>query len=596
MSQAGGFSVMYTFFANARRLGDNFLARKIGLFAEKNKLPYYHGDCLNSVKLKRDPAQKTSISNILNKAFSKVENLVQDKVVCGRNFELLTDLKGIYKAEAEKMFDDKNIPFKDAYLYRLSKKIKERFKNQVEIKSINNNRQFQIVVPEGSNLAILPPEQLGEEYFCDKAAEILRLKCLNVKVEKLPPDLTTKDIIRGECPEIDPMVPKFFQKVLCGNNSRANHNANNLRKAQFMSEDLIYNVHRGRVKPARQLTTGIVLNNLTSSRKIVTIANKLGVSCSYNVVEGVQTAMAYNISKSGRVCPPEILLRDDRKVVVAFDNFDRFVDSKKCAGKETLHDTVGIIAQITLPSDPDYPLAEEDAIEIGKPVGRNYFLASNSSSEDSTDSESDSDSEVCSEEFEDPQEKNELDVSGDFDESGNHENEGGIDSSHDVYESNRMHNYDNTSHVAEINQNYVTDGVRIEKSGEITYPAIDKNGRFHRRYEFVQDVVEEEILRPLQINKHYLSRRRKIIYYDIPDHMAEIHTLDRLWILSHYCFIKTTPAWVGFNCKIYSDYVPIRRIGYLKSLNEPPTKISVIKKPLIQACKFKKSLGKSISK
>ena len=39
---------------------------------------------------------------------------------------------------------------------------------------------------------------------------------------------------------------------------------------------------------------------------------------------------------------------------LAFVNFDRFIDSKRTADKETLHDIVGVISQICYPQDDDY--------------------------------------------------------------------------------------------------------------------------------------------------------------------------------------------------------------------------------------------------
>ncbi|KAL3265545.1 hypothetical protein HHI36_009750 [Cryptolaemus montrouzieri] len=44
-----------------------------------------------------------------------------------------------------------------------------------------------------------------------------------------------------------------------------------------------------------------------------------------------------------QVCPPDIILNPSLCTGVAFDNFDRYVDTLN--GKETLHDTVGIIYQ-----------------------------------------------------------------------------------------------------------------------------------------------------------------------------------------------------------------------------------------------------------
>ncbi|KAG8330800.1 hypothetical protein J6590_054919 [Homalodisca vitripennis] len=46
---------------------------------------------------------------------------------------------------------------------------------------------------------------------------------------------------------------------------------------------------------------------------------------------------------------------------MAFDNYDRFVDTK--TGKDTLHDTVGIMYQDIIPKDDNVEEEEEEEIE-----------------------------------------------------------------------------------------------------------------------------------------------------------------------------------------------------------------------------------------
>lgn len=50
----------------------------------------------------------------------------------------------------------------------------------------------------------------------------------------------------------------------------------------------------------------------------------------------------------------EIILNPNRTTCLAFNNFDRFIDSKTTAKKETLLNTVRIISQICDPHDNDY--------------------------------------------------------------------------------------------------------------------------------------------------------------------------------------------------------------------------------------------------
>ncbi|GFW31675.1 uncharacterized protein TNCV_4683471 [Trichonephila clavipes] len=65
---------------------------------------------------------------------------------------------------------------------------------------------------------------------------------------------------------------------------------------------------------------GMTLKSLTSSRKIIDIINRYGHCISYQGIEELET-----------------------ETTVAYDNFDCFVETTN--GKDTLHDTVGIIYQ-----------------------------------------------------------------------------------------------------------------------------------------------------------------------------------------------------------------------------------------------------------
>lgn len=95
------------------------------------------------------------------------------------------------------------------------------------------------------------------------------------------------------------------------------------------------------------------MKSKTHSRRNLDVFNKLAQSCSYNVTEAIVTSLASTICSYGRICPPEIILERNRRTCLAFNNFDRFVDCKTTAGKETLHYTVGI-SQICYTRDNDY--------------------------------------------------------------------------------------------------------------------------------------------------------------------------------------------------------------------------------------------------
>lgn len=71
--------------------------------------------------------------------------------------------------------------------------------------------------------------------------------------------------------------------------------------------------------------------------------NKFGHCCSYTVIEEQETEATFASTSSTQICPADITKAPNLQTGVAFDNFDRFVDT--LTGKDTLHDTVGIIFQ-----------------------------------------------------------------------------------------------------------------------------------------------------------------------------------------------------------------------------------------------------------
>ena len=91
------------------------------------------------------------------------------------------------------------------------------------------------------------------------------------------------------------------------------------------------------------LMTGIAFKSLTGSRKIVDILNRLGHSVSYNTAEELETELTFASLENDRTTPAGMSLSPTLCTGVAFDNFDRFVET--LSGKDTLHDTVGIAYQ-----------------------------------------------------------------------------------------------------------------------------------------------------------------------------------------------------------------------------------------------------------
>lgn len=81
--------------------------------------------------------------------------------------------------------------------------------------------------------------------FFKTAATILIEEINNISCNKSPYE------INNEC-EISNTLIKFYLKILCTENYRCKHNESSKRAILF-SNDLIYAVSNGRIKPSKQI-------------------------------------------------------------------------------------------------------------------------------------------------------------------------------------------------------------------------------------------------------------------------------------------------------------------------------------------------------
>ena len=90
--------------------------------------------------------------------------------------------------------------------------------------------------------------------------------------------------------------------------------------------------------------------SLTGSRKVVEMMCRLGHCASYHTVTEIENKMTIKATKSVKATPFGMSLNASTATGVAWDNFDRFVETK--SGKDTLQDTVGIAYQVPDNSRP----------------------------------------------------------------------------------------------------------------------------------------------------------------------------------------------------------------------------------------------------
>ncbi|XP_071577053.1 uncharacterized protein [Temnothorax nylanderi] len=100
------------------------------------------------------------------------------------------------------------------------------------------------------------------------------------------------------------------------------------------------------------------MKSMTGSRKAINILHRLGHCLSYTAIEEIETAAAYTATSEKLICPSGIIRSLNLDIGLAWDNFDRFVDTS--SGKDTLHDTVGIVYQ-NIPRDGEITIFNDDS-------------------------------------------------------------------------------------------------------------------------------------------------------------------------------------------------------------------------------------------
>lgn len=307
---------------------------------------YYHNDCKKRFLakiVKREPRETDwhKKHQFHSSAFNEISDFVQERIIDNKECHSLRFLTDCYNEILEQLYL-KEFNYYDVRFtnQNLLEKLEKSFGDKIEIIQIQKKKK--LVAPRGGCI-------LNDETICDlfekdllsRAAMILRKKILSIK-KKLPENLKVTDIIKGEC-----YIPKelfeFMRDLLCGIDNRSKKSFNNLCRVDTFSQDIIYSIHHGKIKTAKHLTLGWTLKSMSSSRKVVNLLNRAGYCCSYNVIEEIETEATFNACSANQISPEDAILGPNYCTGVAFDNYDRFVETR--SGKDTLHDTNGFFYQ-----------------------------------------------------------------------------------------------------------------------------------------------------------------------------------------------------------------------------------------------------------
>ncbi|CAG9822077.1 unnamed protein product [Phaedon cochleariae] len=294
------------------------------------------------------------------------EFLVNNVVQKGKSF-FYSFLKDVYLQCLEEEGDKccKDIP--NAFsVEKLKDKILADKQLKDHVKFIHRGQNL-VLLPKSANLENFNFDELVRQDVIARAAFLIRREILDMEKKELPDPLTADALIEGEC-SLPDNLSNFYKYLLSGGNSRRKKSDSFKRKTESLAQDVIDDVTNGGVKPSKHITLGMAVKSLTSSKIVVDILNSLGHCCSYTTLLGFETEITYTCVQSNRICPNDISTVPNLNTGLAYNNFDKFVETIE--GRDTLHDTVGIIFQdIDILTNPEGLLPSQ---EIPTPMWVGY--------------------------------------------------------------------------------------------------------------------------------------------------------------------------------------------------------------------------------
>jgi hypothetical protein len=222
------------------------------------------------------------------------------------------------------------------YRNKLKNRILKDFGNKVEFLRPSNGKMPDVVI--NKNVMINDIQFNNQSDRIVSAAEFLRNDILKFSEQftelSWPPTLEELNSNERNPP---PLLIKFLQHLLKSSEKHSTIRSENItRIISSYAADIIHGVTRGKFVTAKHYLLALGLHNLTGSRKVIDINNRLGHCISYNKTCEIETALAekaQQLSLGNNALSLQPLNESD--IVLTYfwvDNFDMLVDKQSGGG------------------------------------------------------------------------------------------------------------------------------------------------------------------------------------------------------------------------------------------------------------------------
>lgn len=133
----------------------------------------------------------------------------------------------------------------------MEREIQAKFKGTIKF-ILKNNRKH--IVSSAASLENVNMKWVNEENTNKSAALLLRRNILNIEKTKIYRNVKVNQLIEREC-QVPQILIDFFCMILTGGNTDKVKNPRILLVAKSLAQDVIYAVHRGKIKTSKHTTT-----------------------------------------------------------------------------------------------------------------------------------------------------------------------------------------------------------------------------------------------------------------------------------------------------------------------------------------------------
>ena len=340
-------------------LDDQSLRCKVGDFSKL--IAYdacYHQRC-HGKYLKQTPV-KSVVASVHDKAFDDLLLLLQPKLDEGRAIDMNTVLEWYRECLRKYLNEEEVICYRKQ---KLKEKIEKRCSEQMTVYQVHGNKPDILVgsnlhLQDAINVAAMLKEALDSSdmkitedpsvpstsrilYY---AALLLKSAVRNAKSIDVQP-LDVENLGLGHWNEQVPdEMYNFFHWVIADKvdisekPNRLPEDEQLHRQVLSMAQDLIYARSNGRLKTPKHIAVGVSLHQMTQSREVVTLINKLGHCVSYQEVQRIDTSWT-DMQKSSDHPTVPLNMVPGRTTRAAGDNFNRSTEALE--GQH--HDVVNMV-------------------------------------------------------------------------------------------------------------------------------------------------------------------------------------------------------------------------------------------------------------